>query len=153
MIIPFFLDAWSDWLVVAVACRILLRYTVRVPEAVPISELRWCCLCVAMMKPAFSKVGQLAKPRRHSLILKANEPPGWMDSWVKNIPFVGDCLNLLLVIPQFMTELEDVVYFLAEDLESRSTGCVGRKLGMKQREGYGIWKTDYRPLCCRRLPF
>lgn len=108
--------------------------TVRILEAVPISELRWSCLCVAMMRPALLGVAQLAPPRRHSLVLRADEPPGWVDSWVKNIPFAGDYLNLLLVIPQYATELEDVADFLAEDLESGSTEWVGRKVGMKQRE-------------------
>ena len=108
--------------------------TVRILEAVPISELRWSCLCVAIMKPALSGVERLAAPTRHSLVLRADEPPAWVDSWAKNIPFIGDYLSLLLVIPQYTTELEDVADFLAEDLESGSTEWVGRKVGMKQRE-------------------
>lgn len=86
------------------------------------------------MKPVLSGVERLAAPTRHSLVLRADEPPAWVDSWIKNIPFVGDYLSLLLVIPQYTTELEDVADFLAEDLESGSTEWVGRKVGMKQRE-------------------
>lgn len=66
--------------------------------------------------------------------MKADEPPGWVDSWVKNIPFVGDYLNLLVVIPQYTTELEDVADFLSEDMENGNTEWVGRKVGMKQKE-------------------
>lgn len=87
-----------------------------------------------MMMPATPGVERLAATRRHSLILKANEPPRWVDSWIKNIPLVGDYLNLLLVIPQYTTELEDIADFLAEDLESGSTEWAGRKVGVKQRE-------------------
>jgi hypothetical protein len=111
--------------------------TVRILEAVPVSELRWSCLCVAMMKPGLSTTEQLATPRRHSLVLKADEPPAWVDSWVKNIPFVGDYLHLLLAIQQFTTELEDVAEFLAEDLESGSMEWAGRKVGTKQWEKEG----------------
>jgi hypothetical protein len=108
--------------------------TVRILEAVPISELRWSCLCVAIMKPELPGLERLAAPRRHSLVLRADEPPGWIDSWIKNIPCIGNYLNLLLVNPQYTTQLEDVADFLAEDLESGSTEWVGRKVGMKQRE-------------------
>jgi hypothetical protein len=108
--------------------------TVRILEAVSISELRWSCLCVAMMKPAMSGVEWLAAARTHHLVLRADEPPGWVDSWVKNVPLAGNYLNLLLVISKYTTELEDVADFLAEDLESGSTEWVGRKVGMKQRE-------------------
>ena len=108
--------------------------TVRILEAVPVSDLRWSCLCVAMMKPALSEVEPLAAPRRDNLVLMADEPPGWVDSWIRNVPVVGDYLNLLLMIPQYTTELEDIADVLAADLESRSEEWVGRKVGMKQRK-------------------
>jgi hypothetical protein len=87
-----------------------------------------------MMKPAVPGIELLAAPRKHRLVLKADEPPGWVDHWVRSVPLVGRYLNLLMVVPQYTTELEDVADFLAEDLESKSMDWVGKKVGMKQRE-------------------
>jgi hypothetical protein len=131
-------DDWSELCV----CRGSLPHiatvqhqsTVRILEAIPVSELRWACLFVAMMTPALSGIEPLPAPWRHSLVLRADEPPRWKDSWIRNVPLVGDYLNLLLVVPQYTTELEDVADFLAEDLESKSVEWVGRKVGMKQKE-------------------
>lgn len=87
-----------------------------------------------MMRPAVSGIELLAEPRKHRLILKANEPPGWIDHWVRNVPLVGVYLNLLMAVPQYTTELEDVADFLAEDLKNKSAEWVGGKVGMKQSE-------------------
>ncbi len=110
------------------------RSAVSVLGAVPTSDLRWSCLCVAMMTPTLPAIVPLDEPQRHKLILKADMPPAWEDHWVKSIPLVGVYLNLIWEAGRYTTELEDVADFLAEDLKVERKEWVGRKVGMKEKE-------------------
>jgi hypothetical protein len=87
-----------------------------------------------MMRPVLSEIEPLVASRRHNLILRAGEPPRWLDHWVRNIPLIGDYLNLVMVIPQHTTALEDVADFLAEDLGTKNSEWMGKKMGMKQKD-------------------
>ena len=112
--------------------------TREVVEAVPLSELRWSIICVAGMRPADPKQGAfqlLDGPRHHNLVLRAFTPPAWENTWVMSIPLIGVFLNLLVVLfGQYMTALEDVGDFLAEDLESGSDEWIGKRVGMKDKK-------------------
>jgi hypothetical protein len=108
--------------------------TVAVMTTVPLSKVEWSVLCVSIMTPISLKIEVLAAPRNHELILKAAEPPGWRDSWVKSLPVVGNFLNIAVALPGYTTRLEAVADFLAEDLEKGSGEWVGKLVGMKQRE-------------------
>jgi hypothetical protein len=120
--------------------------TLAVLEAIPLLQLRWSLLCVAMMKPASSTIAPLAAPRAHQLIAKAETVAGWEDYWVKKLPGVGSWANLMLhVVHGYTTLLEDVADFLAEDLESESQQWVGNKVGIKQRTAKGLVKTSWSP--------
>lgn len=121
-----------------------------VVEAVPLSDLRWSLICVAMMvpsKPAYSPVshgpgssskenlfGLLQAPHPHNLLLKADSPPAWENTWLVKIPWIGHFLNIFAVMfSQYKTKLEDVADFLAGDLASGSDEWVGKKVGMKDK--------------------
>ncbi len=51
--------------------------TTGVLEAVPLSDLQWSLLCVAIMRPAYPTIGPLIEPRTHNLVTKAGSPPDW----------------------------------------------------------------------------
>ena len=91
-----------------------------------------------MMNPANHNQGRfelLDIPSRHNLLLKANSPPAWEDTWLKWIPFIGMFLNFLVVVLwQYNTKYEDVADFLARDLVTESGEWVGMRVGMKDRE-------------------
>jgi hypothetical protein len=104
-----------------------------VVEAIPISNLRWSLVCVALMFPANPKQGTfelLDAPRHHNLILKATSPPGWENTWLTKIPVIGYYLNLwVVVLFSFSTIYEDVADMMAADLESGSKEWIGMKVG------------------------
>ena len=108
-----------------------------VVEAVPLSDLRWSIICVAMMFAANSKQGKfelLDAPCHHNLLLKATSPPAWENTWLTKIPVIGFYLNLwILVFFSFDTIYEDVADMLAADLESGSKEWIGMKVGMHDK--------------------
>jgi len=108
-----------------------------VVEAVPLADLRWSLLCVAMMRPADPKQGVfelLDAPRHHDLLLKASAPPAWKNNWLINIPWIGGYFNgFITALREYQTEYEDVADFVAEDLEKGSEEWLGLKVGMKER--------------------
>ena len=107
-------------------------------ESIPATDLKWSLICVAMMKPAGEEpgeIGLLDAPHQHNLLLQATFPPGWRDSWLRQIPVIGGFLNVwYLVFWQYETTYEDVAGFLAEDLEKDGDEWVGMKVGMRSQE-------------------
>ena len=81
-----------------------------------------------------SEIVPLAAPRSHGLTLGEGQLPDWKDSWAKQIPLIGGFLNLVLGYPGYVTNLEDVADFTAEDLEVEDSRWQGRKVGMRRRE-------------------
>jgi hypothetical protein len=115
-------------------------------ESIPLLQLRWSLLCVAMMKSASSTIAPLVTPRAHSLIAKAETVAGWEDYWVRKLPGVGTWANLMLHVAHgYTTLLEDVADFLAEDLESESQQWVGNKVGIKQRSSKSPVRSSWAP--------
>jgi len=111
--------------------------TRQVVESVPVSDLRWSLICVAMMKPGNQNQGVfqlLDAPRHHNLVLKATSPPAWENTRVILIPLIGVFLNLWVVLfEQYTTTYEDVADFLAEDLESGTEEWIEMRVGMKDK--------------------
>jgi hypothetical protein len=108
-----------------------------VVEAVPLEDLRWSLICVAVMHPADPQqktMDVLEAPRGHNLALKASVPPEWENTWLVHIPYFGLGLNLWWnVVLSYSTILEDVADFLADDLAIGSEEWVGLKVGMKDK--------------------
>lgn len=120
-------------------------------EAIPLEELQWSLICVANMvpsNPGFAPFtpgprkpnkdgvfGLLSAPQTHNLLAGSTSPPGWKDTWLVRIPWVGVFLNLVVVILwQYETKYEDVADLLAEDLAAGgSSQWVGMRVGMKDR--------------------
>ena len=106
-------------------------------EAVPLSDLHWSLIAVAMMYPANPQepiFDLLEAPLSHNLALEANGPPGWEDTWLRHIPLVGLGLNMLVnMFWSYWTYYEDVADFLASDLASGSEEWVGVNVGMKDK--------------------
>lgn len=106
-------------------------------ESVPVSDLRWSLISVAIMKPGNQNQGVfqlLDAPRHHNLVLKATSPPAWENTWVILIPLIGVFLNLWVVLfRQYTTTYRDVADFLAEDLEDGSEEWIGMRVGMKDK--------------------
>lgn len=111
--------------------------TRQVVESVPLSDLRWSLICVALMEQRDPNQGifePLDAPKHHNLVLKASSPPSWEDTWVMWILLIGVFLNLWVVLfGQYTTTYEDVADFLSEDLESGSEEWVGKRVGMKDK--------------------
>ena len=113
--------------------------TKNVIEPIPIEDLRWSLICVAMMNPADPKqttFDLLEAPRGHNLLLKHTSPPAWENTWLFKIPWIGPILNLwVLILGKFNTKYEDVADFMAGDLENGSSSeWVGKKVGMKDKD-------------------
>jgi len=108
-----------------------------VVEAIPLDELRWSLLAIAMMSPTNPKQGVfelLDAPQRHDLLVKATSPPGWERTWLGSVPLIGPYLNVFYAgLVTYRTKYEDVADFLADDLESGSDEWVGKKVGVKQK--------------------
>lgn len=108
-----------------------------VVEAVPLSDLRWSLIAVAMMyptKPRQTVFDLLEAPLLHNLVLEADSAPGWEDTWLKNIPWIGLSLNMFInVLRSYGTYYEDVADFLAGDLASGGEEWMGAKVGMKDK--------------------
>lgn len=112
--------------------------TREVVESVPLSDLRWSLICVALMKDGDTSKAAfelLDAPKHHNLVLKATSPPAWENTWLMWIPLIGMFLNLWVVIlTQYTTTYEDVADFLAEDLESGSEEWIGMRVGYKDKK-------------------
>jgi hypothetical protein len=108
-----------------------------VVEAIPLSELRWSLLAIAMMDPSDPKQGVfelLDNTKPHDLLVKATSPPGWEKTWLENVPVIGPYLNVLYIcFVIYRTKYEHVADFLAGDLDSGSDDWVGKKVGVKQK--------------------
>jgi hypothetical protein len=104
-------------------------------EAIPLNDLRWSLLAIAMMDPSNPKQGPfepLDVPQPHGLLVKATSPPGWEKTWLGSVPVIGPYLNVFYVgLVIYRTKYEDVADFLAEDLETGSEEWVGKKVGLK----------------------
>lgn len=93
------------------------------------------------MRPAIPAIpiSVLPSTRPHKLLIGANSPPGWTDTWVRSIPVIGLYINQVLQIPNHTTELEDVADFLADDLQVNPFGegegqhWSGKRVGIKAR--------------------
>ena len=86
------------------------------------------------MIPASPRIELLESPRTHNLTLAGGIPPEWKDSWVRHVPLVGEFFNLLMAVPAYTTDLEDVANLLAKDLETKGSPWEGIKVGMKRKE-------------------
>ena len=106
-------------------------------ESIPISDLRWSLICVGIMVPANPKqvtFDLLNAPKPHNLLLKASYPPGWQNTWLLNIPWIGVTLNMaFIILTACTTKYEDVADLLAGDLASGSEEWIGMKVGMKDK--------------------
>lgn len=68
-----------------------------VVSGLPITDLKWVMICVAMMYPINpdQKVFDLLQePQHHSLLLTAGSPPAWKPLWVRSLPLIGWYLDL-----------------------------------------------------------
>jgi hypothetical protein len=78
-----------------------------VVESVPLTDLRWPLMYVSMMKPSNQNQGHfelLDAPSHHNMLLKANSPPAWKDTWPIWMPYIGMFLNsMVLVSRQYNT--------------------------------------------------
>jgi hypothetical protein len=111
--------------------------TRNIVEAVPLSDLCWSLLAIAMMHPSNPKQGlfePLDAPKHHDLLVKATSPPSWEKTWLGSVPVIGPYLNVYYVgAVLYRTKYEAVADFLAEDLETVSEEWIGKKVGLKEK--------------------
>ncbi|KAH8804764.1 hypothetical protein F5884DRAFT_425031 [Xylogone sp. PMI_703] len=104
--------------------------TYKVLKSTPTDSVQWSLLCVARVVPESPKVEPWPGPRPDNLIVSADVPPVWQDSWVRRIPFIGMFLNLLFQIrKEYTVYCEDAANLMAEDLASGSSQLVGKRVG------------------------
>ncbi|TVY40944.1 hypothetical protein LSUB1_G003110 [Lachnellula subtilissima] len=105
-------------------------------EPIPLTDLRWSLFCVGNMQPLDRQqtvFEPLNAPTPHNLLLGVMTMPAWVDSWWIHVPFVGDFVNIWMVLFfQYGTKYEAAADFLAEDLEKESQDFVGVRVGMKK---------------------
>ncbi|EEP78319.1 predicted protein [Uncinocarpus reesii 1704] len=105
-----------------------------VVTAIPLSELRWTLVCIAIMRPLREGIELLSQPDHHSLLTSADTPPAWPHRWVGKIPWVGPTLEIVLNMAGYTTKLEHIADFISEDLENDSQDWVGKLVGFREQE-------------------
>ncbi|WEW61863.1 hypothetical protein PRK78_007360 [Emydomyces testavorans] len=110
------------------------RETRRVISAIPLSDLRWTLVCIAIMRPMHDGIELLPQPEHHNLLASADVPPAWPQTWVGQIPYIGPTLEIIMNMAGYTTKLEHVAGFIAEDLAKSSGEWVGKLVGVKERE-------------------
>ncbi len=109
------------------------QVTERMFKAIPVTDLRWTVLCVAMMYPVKEHIVELKQPYGNSLSVAVDTVPDTMDHWSRHIPFLGDWFNLIPLIRSCSTDLEEVADLIAEQLEVESCDQnIGQFIGMKK---------------------
>lgn len=105
----------------------------QVVRSIPVEELKWSLLCVAMMYPESETVEMLDAPRTQRLVVSYNgTPPSWEDSWVRSIPVLGVFLNLIPAINSYRSKYEDVADLIGRDLATGKSDAVGKFVGFKE---------------------
>jgi putative NADH-flavin reductase len=116
--------------------------TEAVITAIPTHDLKWTLHCVAMMYPESDEtesekkpIDILERPRGHHLVVEADQPPAYRDSWVRWVPILGVYLNIVPLVRSYGTVLEEVAGAIAEEIGEEGDAWVGRVVGMKAVEG------------------
>ncbi|PVH69615.1 hypothetical protein DL98DRAFT_598500 [Cadophora sp. DSE1049] len=107
-----------------------------VVEANPLTDIEWSLLAISMMDAADPKQGVFqvleGGPRQHSLLVKDTSPPGWRETWIGALPFIGPYLNVwYLALVEYRTVYEEVADFLAEELEDGGQEWLGKRVALK----------------------
>ena len=109
-----------------------------VVSAVPIADVRWSLICVAMMYPSDPQQGlfePLQGPKHHNLLVQADVAAAWEHSWVENIPCIGRTIWLWVSqVWRYTAKYEYVADMLAEDLEKEDSQWLGKKVGYIEKE-------------------
>ena len=82
------------------------------------------------MLPISEKVSLPEGSRNNPLIASADVPPGWQDSYCRNVPFLGTLLSILTNASKYTIKLEDCADFIAMDLEKPNSEFVGHRVGL-----------------------
>ncbi|EAS37220.3 uncharacterized protein CIMG_02574 [Coccidioides immitis RS] len=110
------------------------RETRAIINAIPLSDLRWTLVCIAIMLPLHEGIELLSEPDPHNLLTTADIPPAWPRRWVARIPWIGTSLEIIMNMAGYTTKLEHIADFIAEDLARGSEKWVGQLVGFRERE-------------------
>ena len=97
--------------------------------------LAWSLYCASELIPKYEKP-QYPAPADCSadnLVVQADTPPLWSRKFVK-IPLFGGYLNLMSQAQDYFATLENIVDFIASDLEKGlESEFVGKRVGVKDK--------------------
>lgn len=99
--------------------------------------------CPSQMAPASKTITLLDVPRGNPLNALADVPPGFQNSYLHNIPYLGPFFSIVGNAHKYGTILEDCADFLAADLENKDTKFVGHRVGVIDAGSEGKGKTEW----------
>ena len=86
--------------------------------------------CPSQMSPSSKTITLLDVPRGNSLDASADVPPGFQNSFLHRIPYLGPFISVITNASRYGTILEDCADFIGADLERDDTKFVGHRVGV-----------------------
>ena len=86
--------------------------------------------CPSQMSPSSKTITLLDIPRGNPLNASADEPPGFQNSFLHRIPYLGPFISIIGNAFRYATTLEDCADFIAADLERGDMKFVGHRVGV-----------------------
>ena len=82
------------------------------------------------MIPAGKAINLPDAPRGNPLNASADVPPGFQNSYLHNIPYIGPFFSVVGNAMRYTISLEDAADFIATDVEKEDTRFVGHRVGV-----------------------
>jgi len=101
----------------------------------PADILAWSLFCANEMPPKYD-TPQFPPPAdvsANNLVAKADAPPAWVEKY-RNVPLIGNYLNIMAQVQSYFSVLENCVDFIAADLEKGlESEWIGKRVGVKEK--------------------
>lgn len=96
------------------------------------NDLEWSLLCPSQMAPVSKTIESIETPRSQPMLASADIPPGWQNSSLHSIPFIGPLISIFGNASKYNITLEDCAEFIANDLENANSEFVGHRVGLME---------------------
>lgn len=104
-------------------------------KSYPAGTLAWSLFCASNMSPKYGtpQFPPAADVSASNLVAKADAPPAWVGKY-RNVPLIGNYLNIMAQAQSYYSVLENCVDFIAADLEKGlESEWIGKRVGVKER--------------------